>query len=1192
MAITATFNAGTLTEFGDTLDNAITTSRDAAGIILVNGGAVAVQGGTPTVANTSLIQVFGLSGNDTVTIDEANGALPSANVDGGAGDDTLTGGSSADTLNGQADNDTLLGKGGNDFLFGGDGNDVLIGGDGDDQVFGQVGNDRMVWNPGDDSDLFEGGDGIDTAEVNGDNGAETFTATANGTRVRFDRVNPAPFSLDIGTTENLVLNMNGGDDTFSASGNLAALITLTIDGGAGNDTILGGNGADTLLGGDGNDFIDGNQGNDIAFLGAGDDVFQWDPGDGNDTVEGHTGFDTLVFNGANINERIDISADGGHVRFSRDVASITMDLDGVERIDFHALGGADNVVINDLSGTDLPAGGVLVDLASTLGGTAADGAVDTVTTNGTAGNDAMRLFSINGGPLNGGIGIVGTPAGVVVLHQEGTDQLIVNGGAGNDLIDASAVVAGSVSLTLNGGDGNGAFFGSQGNDLIFGGNGDDAVVGGRGNDTAFLGAGDDAFGWDPGDGSDTIEGEVGFDRLVFDGSAENENITISANGARTTLFRDVGTITMDLNGVERIDVHALSGADNIVINDLTGTALPPGGVLVDLAGTLSGTVGDGALDTVTATGTGGDDAIRLFSFNGGPFNGGVGVTGTPAGIVVTHQDATDQLIVNGGLGNDTIDASAMLAGSMVVTINGGPGNDTIIGSQGDDTVRGGTGDDVGFLGAGNDTLIWNPGDGNDTVEGQAGFDTLVFNGANINERIDVSANGGRVRFSRDVASVTMDLDGIERIDFHALGGADNIVINDLSGTDLPAGGVLVDLASTLGGTAGDGAVDTVTANSTAGDDMIKLFSFNGGQFNGGIGIIGTPAGIVVLHQEATDQLIVNGGAGNDTIDASAVVAGAMALTLNGGVGNDTIIGSQTNDLVIGGPGNDVAFLGAGDDSFVWAPGDGSDAVEGQTGFDTLVFNGANVNERIDISANGGRVRFSRDVATVTMDLNAVEGIQLNALGGADTITVNDLTGTNLSQIAIDLGLPSGTGLGDGQADTIIVNATNGADVISVTTNNGVVRVTGLATALTISGFEASDRIVINGLGGDDAIDASGLTGMLFTANGGDGDDVLIGSAGDDTLTGGAGDDVLIGGAGQDILDGGPGDNVIIQSATVATLNDSGSTGTVSDGSQAANLALLAQFMASSLAASGDGSSVTPIADPPSSQQLLLTQLHA
>ena len=123
----------------------------------------------------------------------------------------------------------------------------------------------MIWNPGDDTDLNEGGAGNDTTEVNGGGGAEVFTATANGTRVRFDRLDPAPFAIDIGTTENLVVNMNGGDDSFSATGNLAALIKITVDGGAGNDTILGSNGVDLLLGGDGNDFIDGQQGNDVAL---------------------------------------------------------------------------------------------------------------------------------------------------------------------------------------------------------------------------------------------------------------------------------------------------------------------------------------------------------------------------------------------------------------------------------------------------------------------------------------------------------------------------------------------------------------------------------------------------------------------------------------------------------------------------------------------------------------------------------------------------------------------------------------------------------------------------------------------------------------------------------------------------------------------------------------------------------------
>src|SRR5262245_48307877 len=192
MAIKATFSPGAhlLTEFGDKGDNTITTSRDAAGRILVNGGAVSIDGGVATVANTSTIDVFGQDGNDTIALDESNGALPAARLFGGAGNDTLIGGSGADQLFGGAGNDTLLGKGGNDQLFGGAGNDVLIGGAGNDQVFGEAGDDRMIWNPGDGSDLFEGGAGNDTAEVNGGNASETFTITPNGTRVRFDRTDP------------------------------------------------------------------------------------------------------------------------------------------------------------------------------------------------------------------------------------------------------------------------------------------------------------------------------------------------------------------------------------------------------------------------------------------------------------------------------------------------------------------------------------------------------------------------------------------------------------------------------------------------------------------------------------------------------------------------------------------------------------------------------------------------------------------------------------------------------------------------------------------------------------------------------------------------------------------------------------------------------------------------------------------
>ena len=280
----------------------------------------------------------------------------------------------------------------------------------------------------------------------------------------------------------------------------------------------------------------------------------------------------------------------------------------------------------------------------------------------------------------------------------------------------------------------------------------------------------------------------------------------------------------------------------------------------------------------------------------------------------------------------------------------------------------------------------------------------------------------------------------------------------------------------------------------------------------------------------------------------------------------------------GDTGNDVARLGDGDDQFVWNPGDGSDTVEGQAGTDTLLFNGANVNEKIDVSANGGRVRLTRDVGNVTMDLNGVEHLQLNASGGTDTITVNDLTGTGTNQVAIDLAAPPGSATPDGQLDTVVLNATSGDDVINVVNDNGVVTVTGLGADVTIANFDPTDRLVINGLGGDDVITASGLgTALQLTADGGEGDDVLIGSAGNDTLLGGAGDDVLIGEGGQDVLDGGPGDNVVISGAFALT---------------SAHAALLGQFMASSFVTAGDGQGGTPIEDPASSQHPVLTHPHA
>jgi Ca2+-binding RTX toxin-like protein len=257
--------------------------------------------------------------------------------------------------------------------------------------------------------------------------------------------------------------------------------------------------------------------------------------------------------------------------------------------------------------------------------------------------------------------------------------------------------------------------------------------------------------------------------------------------------------------------------------------------------------------------------------------------------------------------------------------------------------------------------------------------------------------------------------------------------------------------------------------------------------------------------------------------------------LIGGDGNDTLIGGAGDDTVTGGKGTDTAVLGAGNDTFIWNPGDGSDVVNGGAGFDTLDFRGANTGENITISANDSGALFSRitsaGAGAVTEDLDGVERIKFETVGhNEDHVTINDLTGTDVKQVAIDLGVGGGAVGGDGTKDTVSIIAPNG-----------------LASTVTISNFEVgTDQLSING------VTVTPINGLPFT----------------------------IGGFTVADTDG------------VVTVSGGDNTSTASDGSHAANLALLGQHMASSFVAGGDGHGATPIANQSETQQPLLTQPHA
>src|SRR5262249_36555602 len=156
------------------------------------------------------------------------------------------------------------------------------------------------------------------------------------------------------------------------------------------------------------------------------------------------------------------------------------------------------------------------------------------------------------------------------------------------------------------------------------------------------------------------------------------------------------------------------------------------------------------------------------------------------------------------------------------------------------------------------------------------------------------------------------------------------------------------------------------------------------------------------------------------------------------------------------------------------------------------------------TANGQRVRFTRDIGNITMDLNGVEAVNFNALGGVDKVTVGDLSGTDVTQVNVDLASPPGSGTGDGAADTVIVNGTNGDDNIAVFGQGSSATVSGLPALVRITGAEAAnDSLVVQAQGGNDGLSAATLPGTVIqlTLDGGTGDDTINGSQGADQLLG-------------------------------------------------------------------------------------------
>ncbi|BFM39775.1 Calx-beta domain-containing protein [Synechocystis sp. LKSZ1] len=350
----------------------------AAGITVIyqnpSGGTISTGG---TIKEIEQLFFFGSAdgGNDYV---DASGALY-AQLDGGAGNDTLIGGTGADNLVGGNGNDSILGGGGADQLFGGAGNDTLDGGTGDD-YFREV----------PEADVFIGGPGNDRLDI---------YAPLAGITITYNNINGGTTSTGgtIKEIEQLFFfgNAEGGDDKVDVS----AALYAQLDGGAGNDTLIGGTGADNITGGEGNDSIFGGAGDDQLFGGAGNDSL--DGGAGNDYFREVPEAD--VFIGGPGNDRLDLYGT---------LAGIT-------------------VTYNNINGGTTSTGGTIKEIEQLFFFGNAEGGDDKIDASaalyaqleGKAGNDTL----IGG---SGDDGLSGGDDDDSLQGGAGRDQLF--GGAGND----------------------------------------------------------------------------------------------------------------------------------------------------------------------------------------------------------------------------------------------------------------------------------------------------------------------------------------------------------------------------------------------------------------------------------------------------------------------------------------------------------------------------------------------------------------------------------------------------------------------------------------------------------------------------------------------------------------------------------------------------------------------------------------
>lgn len=757
-----------------------------------------------------------------------------------------------------------------------------------------------------------------------------------------------------------------------------------IHGGGGDDQIFGAEGNDLLYGDEGDDVIHGGDGDDTVEGGIGNDILTG--GEGSDTVRGGAGNDGILITDNDL-----LYGDDGDDLFEIDVfasgAGVVIDGgSGNDWLNLNTTNGAFTVRLDGAAGTGtgirasnlervtLGSGGGIV-----YGGARNDyidvGNGGALTAYGADGNDTLIGRGI-GDRLEGGAGddlIYGGPT---------SSQL--HGDAGRDVLDFSRQfgvtmdLGGAHATTITGFE---EFRGSASGDVLRGGAAAEMILGGDGNDVIEGGGGDD---W--------LVGGAGVDTLSY--ANASQGVTVDLNLATQT---NAGLGTDHTEGFEQVvgsafnDVLTGNEGNNVFTVGAGNDRIEGGGGYDEVY--LDDPMWQWTVDSLTWDG----EVYRLFRRDGGVdvLTGvealvvagrqpillssiGLTLTGTDEADTITGTIAGDRIF--GGAGDDVLDAGGGAQGGRdylygeagndrlvsygYAELQGGAGNDVLIGSTGVPNDPWGNTSDFLYGGAGDDELrVYKSGT---TVDGGEGNDTLYFDGDGTYQfRVESAERlvlGGTANSSASVlfgfgpgADITGNSGnntltggfGDDRLDG---AGGNDILVGD-GGYNTLFGGAGDDVLDArnghMTGDGGDG-VDTAVFFDNIGDHVIEI--------QGGVVLV-SYQGQGQPHEVRNVEFLKFGGLTIATPTA-ALKGTANAETLTGTSAAEFISGLQGDDQLSGQGGSDVLVGGAGEDRLIGDGGDDilvggwdADFIDGGAGEDTAIFTGRSTDYIIRVEAD-------------------------------------------------------------------------------------------------------------------------------------------------------------------------------------------------------------------------------------------------